>query len=103
MVWTFLGEGSKFICDAAARKRLSRYPLSSSDAVKALIDKAYKHCEEILRRDADKLRDVVQFLLDNETMTGAQFAQCMAGETIAEAGETSLFDAFTKSEETEEE
>ncbi len=76
---------------------------SIDDAVKALIDKAYHHCEEILRRDADKLRDVVQFLLEHETMSGNQFAQCMAGKPIEDAGETSLFDSFTKKEETTEE
>ena len=64
------------------------------DEVKRLIDKAYKHCEEILRRDADKIKTVVEFLLQHETMTGAQFAQCMAGEEIQAASDTALFDAF---------
>ena len=64
------------------------------DEVKRLIDKAYKHCEEILRRDADKMKTVVEFLLKHETMTGAQFAQCMAGEEIQAASDTALFDAF---------
>ncbi len=76
---------------------------SIDDAVKALIDKAYHQCEEILRRDADKLRSVVQFLLDHETMAGTQFAQCMAGEPIEATGETSLFDTFTQKDETTEE
>ena len=64
------------------------------DEVKSIIDRAYAHCREILTRDADKMKKVVEFLLEHETMTGSQFAQCMAGEEITEATETSLFDRF---------
>ena len=67
---------------------------SIDDEVKALIDKAYRHCEEILKRDEEKLKQVVEFLLENETMSGPQFAQCMRGEEIQESSETSLFDAY---------
>ena len=66
------------------------------DEVKALIDKAYDHCAQILKRDEAKLMQVVDFLLKNETMSGPQFADCMAGEKIRENGETSLFDSFTE-------
>ena len=65
------------------------------DEVKSIIDKAYAQCEEILKKDTDKLNKVVDFLLENETMSGAQFAQCMAGQEIAESTDTSLFDAYT--------
>lgn len=68
------------------------------DEVKAIIDKAYAQCAEILERDALKLRKVVEFLLAHETMSGAQFAQCMAGEEIEEGLDSSLFDAY-KTEE----
>ena len=68
------------------------------DEVKALIDKAYQHCAEILTRDKDKLQAVVDFLMANETMSGKQFAQCMEGEKITEKSETNLFDQF-KTEE----
>ena len=64
------------------------------DEVKAIIDKAYAHCSQILQRDSDKLNRVVEFLLEKETMSGAQFAQCMSGEEIQEASDTSLFDAY---------
>ena len=64
------------------------------EEVKQLIDRAYKHCEEILRRDVDKMKKVVEFLLEHETMTGAQFAQCMEGKEIETASDTSLFDAY---------
>ncbi len=69
------------------------------DEVKALIDKAYDHCAQILTRDADKMKQVVAFLLEHETMTGQQFADCMAGKEISESKETTLFDAVQKTEE----
>ena len=65
------------------------------DEVKELIDKAYAHCEQILTRDAGKVKQVVEFLLAHETMSGAQFADCMEGKEIRETSETSLFDAYT--------
>ena len=69
------------------------------DEVKAVIDQAYAKCSQILQRDADKLHAVVDFLLENETMSGVQFAQCMAGEEIPEATETSLLDAYRPEQE----
>ena len=66
------------------------------DEVKAIIDQAYAQCAEILKKDEDKFKSVVEFLMEHETMTGAQFAQCMAGEEITEASETALFDAYTE-------
>ncbi|MBQ8358804.1 MAG: ATP-dependent zinc metalloprotease FtsH [Oscillospiraceae bacterium] len=69
------------------------------DEVKALMDKAYDHCRQILTRDAQKLKQVVEFLLENETMTGQQFADCMEGKEISEAQGTTLFDAVKETEE----
>ena len=63
------------------------------------MDKAYDHCKQILSRDAEKLRKVVDFLLEHETMTGEQFADCMSGKEISASRETTLFDAFTTPEE----
>ena len=68
------------------------------DEVKEIIDKAYAQCHQILQRDADKLNRVVDFLLEHETMSGAQFAQCMSGEDIQEATETALLDAYKTKE-----
>ncbi len=62
------------------------------DEVKVLVDKAYAQCEQILRDNSTKLMEVVEFLLKNETMTGAQFAACMQGEQIGEASETAMFE-----------
>ncbi len=64
------------------------------DEVKVIIDKAYETCEQILKRDAEKLKNVVQFLLENETMSGQQFAQCMKGEEITQASDTALLDSY---------
>ncbi len=68
------------------------------DEVKLLIDRAYRHCEEILNRDKEKLKQVVAFLMENETMSGSQFAQCMEGKEIQVSSKTSLFDSFNTDE-----
>ena len=64
------------------------------DEVKCLIDQAYEHCTKLLKDNESKLMEVVQFLLDNESMTGAQFADCMEGKAIREKGEKTLFESF---------
>ena len=64
------------------------------DEVKVLIDKAYAHCKQILEENADKLHEVVAFLLENESMTGAQFADCMEGKEVRDDGDVNLFDSF---------
>ena len=69
------------------------------DEVKVLIDKAYDHCKQILSRDAEKMKQVVNFLLENETMTGQQFADCMAGKEISKSEKTTLFDHIKPEEE----
>ena len=69
------------------------------EQVKLLIDKAYKQCADILKKDEDKLKAVVDYLMKHETMTGEQFAACMAGEEIGEASATALFDSHMESEE----
>ncbi len=61
------------------------------DEVKVLIDKAYDRCRTILSENSQKLETVVQFLLENETMTGNQFKDCMEGRAIGEAEENPMF------------
>ena len=41
--------------------------------IKALLDKAYATCEEILKRDRAYLEKVAQYLLEHETMDAGQF------------------------------
>ena len=64
------------------------------DEVKALIDKAYDHCKQILTDNSDKLHMVVDFLLEKETMTGEQFEAVMQGREVGDASSTSMFDGF---------
>ena len=74
------------------------------DEVKALIDKAYDHCRQILSDNSDKLQAVVDFLLEKESMTGEQFEAIMKGEEAGESSATAMFDGFaeTAPETTEE-
>ncbi len=73
------------------------------DEVKALIDKAYAHCTEILKRDQEKLMQVVDFLMEHEDMTGTQFAACMAGKPIREeTTDTVLFEQPVQPEDPQE-
>ncbi len=44
------------------------------EEVRAIVDESYRRCEEILRRDMDKLEAVAQYLLANEVMDGETFA-----------------------------
>ena len=64
------------------------------DEVKALIDKAYDHCKQILTDNSDKLHEVVGYLLEKETMTGEQFEAVMQGREVGDASSTSMFDGF---------
>ena len=70
------------------------------DEVKALIDKAYDHCRQILSDNSEKLHQVVEFLLEKESITGEQFEAIMKGEEVGESSTTAMFDGF---EETTEE
>ena len=47
------------------------------------------------------MKQVVEFLLEHETMTGDQFADCMAGREIREATQKTFFQAQLE-KETEE-
>ena len=68
------------------------------EEVKLLIDKAYAHCKQLLEDNSGKLHEVVEFLLERESMTGEQFEACMEGKEIAESSSTSLFDGFEPDE-----
>lgn len=69
------------------------------DEVKALIDKAYDQCKQILTDNADKLHQVVDFLLEKESMTGEQFDALMKGQKVEDASSTALFDGFEETKE----
>lgn len=69
------------------------------DEVRALIDKAYDHCKQILTDNSDKLHKVVDFLLEKETVTGEQFEAIMQGREVGDASSTSMFDGFEDGKE----
>ena len=69
------------------------------DEVRALIDKAYDHCKQILTDNSDNLHKVVDFLLEKETMTGEQFEAIMQGREVGDASSTSMFDGFEDGKE----
>jgi cell division protease FtsH len=52
--------------------------------VKALIDAAYRSCEEILTANFDKLKVIAEYLLENETMDGALFERFFATGALPE-------------------
>ena len=70
------------------------------DEVKALIDRAYEDCKTILTKDGEKLLAITDYLLDNETMTGAQFADLMEGREISQGSATALTDGYEEPDET---
>ena len=97
---SYLGGGEVFIGrDYQTTKSYSEKVAGTiDDQVKILVDKAYAQCAEILKANEDKVMAVVAHLLENETMTGAQFADCMEGREIGEATKVSLFDAHKDEE-----
>ena len=70
------------------------------EEVKALMDRAYDRCAQILKENEPKIMEIVEFLLEHETMSGAQFRACMEGKTIPEEGSTMVF--FENPEDSQE-
>jgi cell division protease FtsH len=91
---SYLGGGEVFIGrDYQTTKSYSEKVAGTiDDEVKILMDKAYAHCAQILKENEEKINQVVEFLLENESMTGKQFEDCMEGRTISEASAVSMFD-----------
>ena len=100
---SYLDGGEVFIGrDYQSTKSYSeKFAATIDDEVKLLIDKAYAHCKQLLSDNSEKLNQVVDYLLEHESMTGEQFASCMEGREIAEGSSTSLFDGFEVTEEPE--
>ena len=99
---SYLDGGEVFIGrDYQTTKSYSeKYAASIDDEVKHLIDKAYDHCRQLLDQNREKLMEVVDFLLEKESITGEQFEAIMKGEEVMDASATAMFDAFE--EKTEE-
>ena len=99
---SYLDGGEVFIGrDYQTTKSYSeKYAATIDDEVKALIDRAYDHCRQILSDNSEKLHSVVEYLLEKESMTGEQFEAIMKGEEVMDASTTAMFDGFE--EKTEE-
>ena len=100
---SYLDGGEVFIGrDYQTTKSYSEQVAGTIDEeVKTLIDRAYDHCRQILSDNADKLKELVDFLLEHESISGEQFEALMEGRAIEECSQTSLFDGFIeKAEET---
>ncbi len=93
---SYLDDGEVFIGrDYQNTKSYSEKVAGTIDEeVKTLIDRAYEDCKAILSKDGEKLQQVVDYLMANETMTGAQFADLMEGRAISEASTTALTDGY---------
>ena len=97
---SYLDDGEVFIGrDYQNTKSYSEKVAGTIDEeVKELIDQSYADCKKILTQDGDKFRQVVDYLLANETMTGKQFADLMEGREISQASSTSLTDGYEEPE-----
>ena len=91
---SYLDDGEVFIGrDYQTTKSYSEKVAGTiDDEVKLLVDKAYGHCAQILKENSDKLNQIADYLLEHETMSGNQFADCMEGREIGEAVPMSLFE-----------
>ena len=99
---SYLDDGEVFIGrDYQNTKSYSEKVAGTIDEeVKALIDRAYEDCKTILTKDGEKLLAITDYLLDNETMTGAQFADLMEGRELSQGSATALTDGYEEPEET---
>lgn len=93
---SYLDDGEVFIGrDYQNTKSYSEQVAGTIDQeVKALIDRAYDQCRALLKADSEKLNALADYLLANESITGAQFADLMEGRPIGAASATSLTDGF---------
>lgn len=98
---SYLDDGEVFIGrDYQTTKSYSEKVAGTIDEeVKNLIDRAYDQCHNILKENSEQLNAVVKYLLENETMTGAQFEDLMEGRSIGEASATALMDGFEEPKE----
>ena len=98
---SYLGNGEVFIGrDYQSTKSYSeKFAGTIDEEVKLLVDRAYDHCHKLLTENKEQFDRVVAFLLEHETMSGAQFAACMEGKPIDETAQASLFEVLTETEE----
>ena len=98
---SYLDDGEVFIGrDYQMTKRYSeQFAGTIDEQVKQLMDKAYAHCAELLKKDEDKINKIIAFLLEHESMSGSQFVACMEDREIGEAEPVSMFQTDEETEE----
>ena len=52
------------------------------DEVKALVDRAYARCEELLRANLEKVTEIADYLVEHETMDRETFEEAMRTENV---------------------
>ncbi|MDE6880734.1 MAG: ATP-dependent zinc metalloprotease FtsH [Oscillospiraceae bacterium] len=71
----------------AQAKTYSEEVAAQIDAeVKAIVDTAYRRCQEVLEKNRENLEAVAEYLLEHETMSGETFAAVMGFPKAKEAG-----------------
>ncbi len=72
------------------------------DEIRAIIDRAYKRCSEILEAHSDKLRKLAEYLVKAESVDGEQFRALMEGDPSFEELDAMVAEKKRKSEEENE-
>ena len=90
---SYIGGGEIFVGrDYQTTKSYSeKFAGTIDEEVKSLIDRAYDRCAQILKENEAKILQIVEFLLEHENMTGAQFRACMEGKPIPEDSSETVF------------
>ncbi len=66
------------------------------DEVKRLIDTAYAKCVALVEANRDKIEQIAQFLLANNTMNRPQFEAAMEGREVSVQADSSVFGPYTQ-------
>ena len=69
------------------------------DEIKRLIDLAYETCVALVEANRDKIEQIAQFLLENNTMNRPQFEAAMENREIPAKAESPVFDTHQNTEE----
>ena len=69
------------------------------EEIRSIVDTAYRHAEQLLRDNIDKLHFISEYLQKNEVMDGAQFAAVMDGNPTMEDLDAMVAEKRRQSEE----
>ena len=88
------GHDEIFIGRSMAQQRTYSEKVAAEidDEIKSIIDSSTARCEEILRKNEEKLHTVAAYLLEHETMEAAEFEKVFTPVEKVDAAETSADD-----------